>query len=100
MTLEEVRQALIRLNEMQWKVSTTDHLRESVDEGGPDRVAVEAMHALNPEHVLPRDVHNAIVDIEEHVPEFDVFVMKERATFVLIPKGASSPTLLQRIERE
>ena len=43
-----------------------------------------------------KDIHNAIVDLEEQVPEFGVGYWKERATFVLVPKVSSQPTLLKR----
>jgi hypothetical protein len=93
METEQLRQALVKLNNLHYTANLTEQLRKGVGEEASERTLIHAMDTINPDHVTWDEIRREIAAIEQQFPAFAILYWKERRTYVLLPRVVTTPHL-------
>ena len=90
MELEQLRQALLKLNELHQEAASMKNVQKGrgKESGRQTKGAVELLGPKQ-EGIID-DVHREIAAIEEQVPEWKIRYYKKRGTYVLVPRITQS----------
>ncbi len=84
MELNQLKQALLRLNELHQEAAAMKNVRKGRGQES-ERQTGGVEGRLDSQQALIEEVHREIAAIEEQVPEWKIQYYKKRGTYVLIP---------------
>jgi hypothetical protein len=85
MELDQLKQALLKLNELHQEAAAMKHVRKGKGQE-VERQTEGVEGRLDSRQALLDEVHHEITAIEEQVPEWNIRYYKKRGTYVLLPR--------------
>jgi hypothetical protein len=85
MELDQLKQALLKLNELHQEAAAMKHVRKGKGQE-VERQTEGVEGRLDSRQALIDEVHHEITAIEEQVPEWKIRYYKKRGTYVLLPR--------------
>ena len=85
MELDQLKQALLRLNELHQEAAAMKHVRKGRGAASEGQTGGEGGR-LDSRQALLEEVHREIAALEEQVPEWKIRYYKKRGTYVLLPR--------------
>jgi hypothetical protein len=85
MELNQLKQALLRLNELHQEAAAIKHVRKGRGQQA-ERQTGGGGGGLDSQQALIEEVHREIAALEEQVPEWKIRYYKKRGTYVLLPR--------------